>query len=56
MNKIDNIYTKSTDIRDFSKKYSEYLSEIFNKIKLEQIEKFVDILLNAREKDQLFFS
>ncbi len=55
MNKIDNIFTESTDIRDFSKKYSEYLSEIFNKIKLEQIEKFVDILLNAREKGSTIF-
>jgi len=45
MNKIFN-----ESIKDFSKNYFSYLTSIFDKIDLSEIEEFINILLDARER------
>jgi len=53
MNKIDKIY--SEDIVQFSKLYFDYLKEIFDKIDLTEIKKFVELLMAARERGATIF-
>jgi len=53
MNKIDKIY--SEDIVQFSKLYFDYLKEIFDKIDLVEVKKFVELLLAARESGATVF-
>ena len=53
MNEIDKFYTR--DVVDFSKSYFNYLTELFKKIDLREIQSFVDTLLSAREAGSLIF-
>ena len=55
MNKIDQIYSASLSINDFSKSYIDYLSSVLNNISLKDIEKFVEVLLEARERESSIF-
>jgi D-sedoheptulose 7-phosphate isomerase len=49
MNKINEIYSNSIDIKEYSKAYFEYLSEILQNISLAEIDIFVKTLLRARD-------
>ena len=42
MNQIDKFFTE--DIEQFSKSYFDYLTEVFDKIDLTEINKFVELL------------
>ena len=55
MNNIDQIYSKSVNINDYSKSYIDYLSSVLNNISLTDIEKFVEVLLEARERESSIF-
>ena len=55
MNKIDQIYRNSGSISDFSRSYFEYLTSVLNNISLSDIERFVGVLLEARNKDSKIF-
>ena len=55
MNNIDQIYSKSLNINDYSKSYIDYLSAVLNNISLTDIEKFVEVLLEARERESSIF-
>jgi D-sedoheptulose 7-phosphate isomerase len=53
MNRIDKFYTK--DVVQFSKSYFHYLTEIFKKIDLYEVQSFVDMLLSARDSGSVIF-
>ena len=55
MNKIDHIFDNSSKISEFSKSYFEYLTRVLNNISLNEIESFVDLLLNARNRGSTIF-
>ena len=55
MNNIDQIYSESLSINDYSKSYIDYLSSVLNNISLKDIEKFVEVLLEARERESSIF-
>ncbi len=55
MNKIDQIFNESLSINDYSKSYIDYLSSVLNNISLTDIEKFVEVLLEARERESSIF-
>ena len=55
MNNIDQIYSESLSINDYSKSYIDYLNSVLNKISLTDIEKFVEVLLEARERESSIF-
>ena len=55
MNKLDQIYSESLSINDYSKSYIDYLSTVLNNISLKGIEKFVEVLLEARERESSIF-
>lgn len=50
MNKLDEIYSEKTTIKDFSKSYLEYVRSVLEKISLVEIERFIESLLAARER------
>ena len=41
MNKLDQIYSESLSINDYSKSYIDYLTSVLNSIALSDIEEFV---------------
>ena len=53
MNQIDKFFTE--DIEQFSKAYFDYLKKVFDKIDLTEINKFVELLLEARESGATIF-
>ena len=53
MNKIDNFFTEN--IVEFSRSYFDYLKEIFEKVDLQEIKAFVEVLLTARENGATIF-
>ena len=53
MNEIDKFYTR--DVVQFANSYFNYLTKIFKKIDLREIQSFVDTLLSAREAGSLIF-
>ena len=53
MNEIDKFYTK--DVVQFSKSYFHYLTEIFKKIDLCEVQSFIDTLLSARDSGSVIF-
>ena len=55
MNNIDQIYSESFSIKDYSKSYINYLSSVLSNISLTDIEKFVEVLLEARERESSIF-
>ena len=55
MNKLDQIYSESLSINDYSKSYIDYLSAVLKNISLKDIEKFVEVLLEARERGSSIF-
>ena len=55
MNNIDQIYSESLSIKDYSKSYIDYLSSVLSNISLTDIEKFVEVLLEARERQSSIF-
>ena len=55
MNNIDQIYSESLSIKDYSKSYIDYLSSVLNNISLTDIEKFIEVLLEARERGSSIF-
>ena len=55
MNNIDQIYSESLSIKDYSKSYIDYLSSVLSNISLTDIEKFVEVLLEARERESSIF-
>jgi len=48
MNNIDRFFSKN--IVNFSKAYLDYLSDVLRKIDLKEIEYFIDVLIDARER------
>jgi len=55
MNNIDKIYKNSTNVAEYSKSYFEYLASIVDKISLSEIENFISLILDARERDSTIF-
>jgi D-sedoheptulose 7-phosphate isomerase len=55
MNNIDQIYSESLSIKDYSKSDIDYLSSVLSNISLTDIEKFVEVLLEARERESSIF-
>ena len=55
MNKIDQIYSNSDSIKDYSKSYIQYLTSVLKNISLVEIENFVNVLLEARERESSIF-
>ena len=55
MNKIDQIYSSSNSIKDYSRSYMQYLASVLKSISLTDIEKFVEVLLEARERGSSIF-
>ena len=55
MNKLDQIYSESLSINDYSKSYIDYLTSVLNSIALSDIEKFIEVLLEARERGSSIF-
>jgi len=55
MNNIDQIYSESLSINDYSRSYIDYLSSVLNNISLTDIKKFVEVLLEARERESSIF-
>lgn len=55
MNKIDQIYSDSNGIKDYSRLYMQYLASVLKSISLTDIEKFVEVLLEARERESSIF-
>ena len=55
MNKLDQIYSESLSINDYSKSYLDYLPSVLNSIALSDIEKFIEVLLEARERESSIF-
>ena len=55
MNNINKIYSESLSIKDYSKSYIDYLSSVLSNISLTDIEKFVEVLLEARERESSIF-
>ena len=55
MNKIDQIYSDSNSIKDYSRSYMQYLTSVLKSISLTDIEKFVEVLLEARERESSIF-
>lgn len=55
MNKIDQIYSSSNSIKDYSRSYMQYLTSVLKNISLTDIEKFVSVLLEARERQSAIF-
>ena len=55
MNKIDQIFKKSLNINEFSKSYFEYLGIVLSNISLNEIEGFVKLILDARDRGSTIF-
>jgi len=55
MNNIDQIYSESLSINDYSRSYIDYLSSVLNNISLTDIKKFIEVLLEARERESSIF-
>ena len=55
MNNIDKIFNKSNSVIDYSKSYLQYLNKVLSGIALNEIEDFVKVLLEARERGSNIF-
>jgi D-sedoheptulose 7-phosphate isomerase len=55
MNNVDKIFNNSNGVSDYSKSYLEYLNIVLTSISLSEIDDFVKILLEARERGSTIF-
>jgi len=55
MNNVDKIFNNSNSVSDYSKSYLEYLNIVLTSISLSEIDDFVKILLEARERGSTIF-
>jgi D-sedoheptulose 7-phosphate isomerase len=55
MNAIDKIYEENTSPKDFSRGYLDYLSNLLATISEEQLGNFIEIVLEARERQATIF-
>jgi D-sedoheptulose 7-phosphate isomerase len=55
MNNVDKIFSNSNNVSDYSKSYLEYLSAVLTDISLPEIDDFVKLLLEARERGSSIF-
>lgn len=55
MNNISRLFESSNNVGSFAKAYFGYLSKVLNSIDVLEIEKFVEILLDARERGASVF-
>jgi D-sedoheptulose 7-phosphate isomerase len=55
MNNIDKIFNKSNGVIDYSKSYLQYLNKVLSAIALNEIDDFVKVLLEARERGSNIF-
>ena len=55
MNKLDKIFARQNNIKEYSKSYFDYLSTLLTEISLDDIEKFVKTILMAREKGSTIY-
>mgnify|MGYP006432824539 CR=1 FL=1 len=53
MNNLDKIFTE--DIEKFSRLYFDYLKEIFNQVDVAEIRRFVELILDVRERGSTIF-
>ena len=53
MNHLDNIFDQ--DIEKFTKSYFEYIKVVLDKIDVSEVKVFIEYILYAREKVQLYF-
>ena len=55
MNKVDEMFKNSQNVCDFSRLYFDYLASVLKSISLADIKKFVEVLLEARERESSIF-
>ena len=55
MNNVDKIFNNSNGVSDYSKSYFEYLNRVLTSISFSEIDDFVKILLEARERGSTIF-
>ena len=55
MNKLDEMFSRKSNIKEYSKSYFDYLSAVLTEISLDDIENFVESLLMAREKGSTIY-
>lgn len=55
MNRLDEIYQQSDTIADFARGYLDYLSEVLRRLDEKSVAKFIDIILDARERGARIF-
>ena len=55
MNNLDKIFLNNKQIKKFSKSYFTYLTSVLDKISEEEIEAFVTVLLDARERESVVY-
>jgi len=55
MNNIDKIFSNSNNISDYSKSYFDYLGAVLGNISLDEIENFVKLILDARDRGSTIF-
>jgi len=55
MNKVDKIFNSSSNAIEFSKAYFEYLKIVFERISLEEIQNFVNVILSARDRKSTIY-
>lgn len=55
MNKIQELYSKSSDTKSYISGYFNHLSEIFNKIEVSEIEAFINLILKTRESGKTVY-
>jgi D-sedoheptulose 7-phosphate isomerase len=49
MNRIQELYSKSDSSKEFISGYLDYLTETFKKVNVEELDKFIKLLLDTRE-------
>jgi D-sedoheptulose 7-phosphate isomerase len=55
MNNLDKIFLNNKQIKKFSKSYFTYLTSVLDRISEEEIEAFVTVLLEARERESVVY-
>jgi D-sedoheptulose 7-phosphate isomerase len=55
MNNVDKIFNNSNGVSDYSKSYLEYLRKVLTSISFSEIDDFVKVLLEARERGSFIY-